>query len=81
MSQTHTTPNRWTDGTMFTQTSDLSPECIDRYMRRGRALRATAFRAMIRGESASAANDAQRSILKICASRFDGVAAPLIATA
>jgi|AACY02.2.fsa_nt_gi hypothetical protein len=70
MTQNSPNTNRWIDGTMFTSTSDLSAECIERYIQRGRTMRATAFRAMIKGESGAEANDTKRATLKNCASRF-----------
>lgn len=70
MTKTIQTTNRWTDGTMFTRTSDLSPECIERYIQRGRNMRALAFRAMLKGENGAEANDTKRATLKNCASRF-----------
>lgn len=69
MTQANTT-NRWTDGSIFTSTSDLSPECIEKYIQRGRTMRAVAFKAMMYGESGAAANDAKRATLSNCKNRF-----------
>ncbi|MEM6901645.1 MAG: hypothetical protein AAF556_00220 [Pseudomonadota bacterium] len=64
-----TTGETWFGDAFFGRPSDLSPECIDQYMRHARRLRASAFHGLMAGNTANDATDEMRGRLPGCADR------------